>query len=180
MRRSPIGICCLLVLVFAVPASAQRTDFLPYEDFVRDWQISSRFTIAVAQKMPSEAYNFKPTPDVMSFGEQLMHIAGSLFDRFGAISGKKPHLPPLPAEVTKDVVLNWLNQSFDYVVDVLPQITNGQLAVAKFKVDFEGRPGAEINGRDMVLNMFVHVAHHRAQCEVYLRLNGIAPPLYTF
>jgi uncharacterized damage-inducible protein DinB len=32
----------------------------------------------------------------------------------------------------------------------------------------------------MMLNMFVHVAHHRAQAEVYLRLNGIEPPIYTF
>jgi uncharacterized damage-inducible protein DinB len=32
----------------------------------------------------------------------------------------------------------------------------------------------------MIMNMFVHAAHHRAQCEVYLRLKGITPPVYTF
>ncbi len=36
------------------------------------------------------------------------------------------------------------------------------------------------NGRDMMMNMFIHVAHHRAQCEVYLRLEGVTPPIYTF
>jgi uncharacterized damage-inducible protein DinB len=64
------------------------------------------------------------------------------------------------------------------VLAVLPTPTGEQLAKTKFKVDWEGRP--EVNGRDMIMNMFVHVAHHRAQCEVYLRLKGIAPPTYTF
>jgi len=31
----------------------------------------------------------------------------------------------------------------------------------------------------MIVNMFVHTAHHRAQCEVYLRAKGIKPPDYT-
>jgi uncharacterized damage-inducible protein DinB len=32
----------------------------------------------------------------------------------------------------------------------------------------------------MILNMFVHTAHHRAQCEVYMRVKGIKPPGCTF
>jgi hypothetical protein len=71
-------------------------------------------------------------------------------------------------------------RSFDYVIQVLPKLTDEQRLNARFKVDFEGRPGPEINGRDMIMNIFVHVAHLRAQCEVYLRLKGIAPPEYTF
>ena len=38
----------------------------------------------------------------------------------------------------------------------------------------------DADGRAMILNMFVHTAHHRAQCEVYLRVKGIKPPDYTF
>lgn len=36
------------------------------------------------------------------------------------------------------------------------------------------------DGRAMVVNMFVHTAHHRAQCEVYMRVKGIKAPDYTF
>ncbi len=32
----------------------------------------------------------------------------------------------------------------------------------------------------MIVNMFVHTAHHRAQCEVYMRAKGIKPPDYSF
>ena len=61
-----------------------------------------------------------------------------------------------------------------------PKLTDKQLTETKFPVNFEGRPGPDINGRDQMMNMFIHVAHHRAQCEVYLRLKGITPPIYTF
>jgi uncharacterized damage-inducible protein DinB len=45
-------------------------------------------------------------------------------------------------------------------------------------VNWEGRK--EANGRQIALAMLVHTAHHRAQLEVYLRLKGIEPPVYTF
>jgi uncharacterized damage-inducible protein DinB len=110
----------------------------------------------------------------------MAHIAGSLFERFSQISGITPVKSALPKAITKEFVIEWLNQSFDYVIEVLPKLTDDQLTKARFKVDFEGRPRPEIDGRDMIMNIFVHVAHHRAQCEVYLRLKGIAPPEYTF
>ncbi|MBZ5726715.1 MAG: DinB family protein [Acidobacteriia bacterium] len=167
-----------MAAILALPLSAQTANLLPMDDFLKDWKISKQFTIAVAEKMPAEFYDFKATPEEMSFGQQMIHIAGSLFSRFHQMSGEKlPYSGP-PAKITRDVAIEWLNQSFDYVLKVLPKLTDAQLAKDEFKVDWEGRPVA--NGRDMIMNMFVHVAHHRAQCEVYLRLKGITPPVYTF
>jgi uncharacterized damage-inducible protein DinB len=169
-----------LALILTLPLHAQPANFLPLDDFVRDWRIQKDFTLAVAEKMPAADYNFKATPDERTFGEQMIHIAGALFQRFNEISSIAPVRSPLPKTITKEFALKWLNESFDYVIQVLPKLTDEQLSKAKFKVDFNGRPGPEINGRDLVMNIFVHVAHHRAQCEVYLRLKGITPPDYTF
>lgn len=130
--------------------------------------------------MPAAYYDFKATPEERSFGEQMVHIAASLFERFSQISGIAPVKSAVPKTITKEFPIEWLNQSFDYVIQVLPKLTEDQLSKTRFKVDFEGRPGPEINGRDMIMNIFVHVAHHRAQCEVYLLLKGITPPEYTF
>lgn len=171
----------LIALALSIPVLAQSANFLPTDDFVRDWKIQKQFTIAVAEKMPAESYDFKATPEEMSFGQQMVHIAGSLAFRFNQISGEKVPFPMMPPKsITKEAAIDMLNKSFDYVIQVLPKITNEQLEKAKFKVNFEGRPGPEVNGRDMVMNMFLHTAHHRAQCEVYLRLKGITPPTYTF
>jgi uncharacterized damage-inducible protein DinB len=170
----------LLVCLLAQPASAQPVTLLAADDFARDWQISKRFTLAVAQAMPAASYDFKATPEEMTFSEQMMHLTSSLFVMFFRMSGVRPVYDALPKNVTKEVVLDWIEKSFDYVMQVLPKLTDKQLTETKFPVNFEGRPGPNINGRDMMMNMFVHVAHHRAQCEVYLRLNGITPPIYTF
>jgi uncharacterized damage-inducible protein DinB len=172
----------VLGLLIALSAFAQpaASGFLPLDDFVRDWRISKQFTVDVAGKMPADHYGFKATDAEMSFGELMMHIAMSNVFRFAQMSGIKP--PPsivLTAQpkTDKDSALKALNDSFDYVIDVLPKLTPAQLD-RTFKVDWKGRP--EATGRQMTLNMFVHVAHHRAQAEVYLRLNGIQPPTYTF
>jgi uncharacterized damage-inducible protein DinB len=170
----------LLVCLLAPRASAQSATLLGTDDFVRDWQISKRFTLAVAQAMPAASYAFKATPEEMTFGEQMMHLTSSLFVMFYRISGIRPVYDALPKSVTKDVVLDWIDKSFDYVVQVLPKLTDKQLTETAFPVNFDSRPSPDINGRDMMMNMFIHVAHHRAQCEVYLRLKGITPPSYTF
>ena len=48
------------------------------------------------------------------------------------------------------------------------------------KKDFEPKPDwlADDSVRDIVLRAFVHVAHHRGQAIVYLRLNDIKPPRF--
>jgi hypothetical protein len=47
-----------------------------------------------------------------------------------------------------------------------------------FQVEWKGPP--EVTGRQIMVGMFVYTAHHRAQCEVYLRAKGIVPPDYLF
>jgi uncharacterized damage-inducible protein DinB len=39
-------------------------------------------------------------------------------------------------------------------------------------------PDGQLPGREVLLAMFIHVAHHRGQAEIYLRDKGIKPPPY--
>jgi hypothetical protein len=48
---------------------------LDTREFIEDWKISKQFTLEVADAMPAESYDFKPNPEEMTFGEQLVHIA---------------------------------------------------------------------------------------------------------
>jgi uncharacterized damage-inducible protein DinB len=167
----------LVSMFLAAAASAQpRAELLPMNDFVEQWKISKQFTLAVAEKMPAEYYSFKPTDEQFSFAEQLAHLASASMYRFAQLTGDQ--LKPPPSDMSKPAVIRLLNQSFDYVLAKLPGITPEQMTGKTFDVKWEGRPVA--NGRDMMLNMFMHVAHHRAQAEVYLRLKGVQPPAYRF
>ena len=174
----------LAILGLAAAAVAQESKIssvLDMSEFVRDWRISKQFTIDVANAMPADLYSFKPNPEEMSFGEQMVHIAGANVFRFNQITGIKPPFPldpsrPMPSD--KDTALKLLEQSFDYTLAVLPQITPEQLKRTWHIPSWKGRNDPD--GRAMIMNMFVHTAHHRAQCEVYLRAKGIRPPDYTF
>ena len=39
-------------------------------------------------------------------------------------------------------------------------------------------PDGRLSGREVLLAMYIHVAHHRGQAETYLRNLGIRPPSY--
>lgn len=55
-------------------------------EFVEDWKQSRRFTLEVANAMPAELWVFKPNAEEMSFGEQMLHLAGSNVIRFHQIT----------------------------------------------------------------------------------------------
>jgi uncharacterized damage-inducible protein DinB len=178
--RRLLTLTCLLVCT----GSAQVTSvdsLLQMKEFIKDWEISKQFTLDVANSMPAESYSFKPSSEEMSFGEQMAHIADANVFRFEQITGVKPPYTvnfskPRPSD--KVAVMKRLEMSFDYVIAVLPQIRAEQLKRTWHIESWKGRTDPE--GRAMIMNMFVHTAHHRAQCEVYLRVKGIKPPDYTF
>jgi uncharacterized damage-inducible protein DinB len=180
--RYVLSVIALSVLSNAVAGQNSKVNkLLDMPEFVHDWQISKQFTIDVADAMPAEFYGFKPNPDEMTFAEQMLHIAVSNVFRFQQITGMQP---PFPVDLSKPLnpdktnVLKVLGQSFDYVMEALPRITPEQLQRTWHIPSWKGRNDPD--GRAMILNMFVHTAHHRAQCEVYLRAKGIKPPDYTF
>ena len=166
-----------VVLGSAAGASAQAP-LLTRDEFLKDWQVSRQFTQAVAEKMPEAEYKFKASEPEMTFGGLMTHIATSQTYRFAQLRGEKwPGESWKREKLDKAQILAYLNESFEYVLATIPKLTDEQLTKV-YKVDWEGRP--EVNGRQMMLNMLVHTAHHRAQAEVYLRIKGIEPPKYTF
>jgi uncharacterized damage-inducible protein DinB len=182
-----IRVVCASVIAIALctcsgmAQTGKVESILDMQEFVHDWTISKQFTLDVANAMPAELYSFKPNPDEMTFGEQIVHIAGANVFRFHEITAVKPpfefdpgHLPP----TDKASAVKMLGQSFDYVISVLPGMTSEQLQHTWHIPSWKGR--TDPDGRAMILNMFVHTAHHRAQCEVYMRVKGIKPPDYTF
>jgi len=139
------------------------------------WIKAKEYTIEFAQAMPDDKYGFKPTQEVFSFADQLLHIAGSNYWFFSALKGEKP---PVPEEAlksegkSKDDVVKILKESFAlgdaYVEGLTDTVANEELAVGKNKI---------IKWK-LVLFAVDHLSHHRGQLVVYLRLNGIKPPEY--
>ncbi len=140
--------------------------------YLKRWNTAKEFTLKVADAMPAEHYGFKPTPDQRSFGEVLTHMAAANTRYFGAIQGAPPPMKE-PPNADKETVKKFLAETFDWCAGMLGNFTEEDLAKTYAA---PGRP--TLSGRDLVLNGFIHTAHHRGYSEVYMRLKGVAPPRY--
>ena len=144
-------------------------------EFVQSWKNTKAYTLAVAEAMPAESYDFKPAPEEFSFAGQMIHIAGANYAWFAGLMGEKREIGDVPNE-DKRAVLAYLRETFDFCIAALDRITPVQLD--KTMASVGGRKSG--SGRDALLNMYMHVAHHRGQAIVYLRLKGINPPEYLY
>src|SRR6185369_8444131 len=64
-----------------------------------------------ADKMPEDAYSFKPTPDLQSFGERVAHVAGQIGTCSGLTGERKPN--PATGKTSKADLVAALKASFD-------------------------------------------------------------------
>jgi uncharacterized damage-inducible protein DinB len=172
MKSSGIIILCALVPVAAVAADDGGTPSKFATEFAKRWAITRKLAVGVAEAMPPVQYAFKPDPGSMSFGEQMSHIAQTNFAFCYGL--KDMSTPAMPAAVTKDSLVKLLGDSFAYCHEVISTRTDQQLDQT------HPSPDGQLIGRELLLALFVHMAHHRGQAEVYLRDKGIPPPRYVF
>jgi hypothetical protein len=120
--------------------------------------------VALAEEFPAERYEYRPVPEVRSFGEQLRHVAfwndyvGKTI-RGEAASGDANELPR-EAYPDKQAVVRAVRESFDGV--------GAQLRAA------EAAPGS--GDLDSLVSFIEHGGEHYGQLVVYYRLSGLVPP----
>lgn len=139
------------------------------------WNQAKEYTMEFAEAMPDGKYVFKPTEEVFSFADQLLHVAGANYWFFARIKGEKS---PQPEDAfksegkTRDDVVKLLKESFVYGDQVMNELTdkmlNEEITMGENKLMMW----------KLILFLSDHITHHRGQMVVYLRLNGIKPPQY--
>jgi uncharacterized damage-inducible protein DinB len=139
-------------------------------EYAKHFGALTKLSVAVAQAMPPDQYTFRPHPESMDFGQLMSHIATTNYQFCAGLKDSAP--PALPSPTDKDAVVKFLSDSFDYCSAVIPNLTAAQLDKA------HNSPDGNLPGREILLAMYIHVAHHRGQAEIYLRDKGIRPPSY--
>ena len=163
------GLCLLLMSGFNAP---HRT---PVAQLVTEWERAKAYTKEYLDAMPEDGYAFKPTPEVRSFAEMMLHLANANYGFLSATSGKSnPNqggsLEKTVTDKSKANITKTVMDSYDFVIDALKGMTDAQMAET-----------AKVFNRDMtrelaVMKAFEHQTHHRGQTTVYLRLKGVKPP----
>jgi uncharacterized damage-inducible protein DinB len=154
-----------------------QIQFVP--EFLDELKLSRAYTLECAQAMPAEKYEFRPVPEVRTFGQQMIHLSEAvpgLYELF--IENKKAPTHPFSEGgkepvLSKEEIVARLGIGFDYV----------ERAAAKLSASALRQPtkifgGKVISKHRMLRFLLDHTTHHRGQTVVYLRINGIQPPLY--
>lgn len=161
----------IFFLIAGYAANAQ-VEIIP--TFAEKWINSKEYLLQVAQEMPEEKYDFKPTAREMTFKEQLYHLLDNVnWLSTTHFSNGKYTKKVWPKNQTKEEILNEIKTSF---TTALALVQNAKESDLNTKVSFFAGPKTKFQ----ILNLMQdHVTHHRAQILVYLNLNKIKPPQYV-
>ena len=166
---------CLVAICLVAPmfAHAQDSTANPLTSTLRkQFDDYAKNLVATAETMPEEKYSFKPTPENMTFGKTIGHIA----DVNNAVCSKLFTAPATPFAKSsetdsKEKLVAGLKASMDYCGQQFSKITDANLAEM---VPFFG--GRQITRLGAALAVIIDFADHYAGLSMHLRMNGLLPP----
>lgn len=169
-----------MAILWFVSTAAQepspKTDFTKM--YLPVWLEAAEHCIAVAEAMPEELYDYKPTEVSKTFAEQMVHIAAAnklLTQRYVQGMEIKPNTPDA-SNMKKTEILALMKKSFDYTTQVVQTIEKEQLdETCKMY-----HSGNTVSRAFALFYVQDHMANHRAKSNLYLRMNGVEPPEYTW
>ncbi|MEM6643725.1 MAG: DinB family protein [Bacteroidota bacterium] len=144
------------------------------DELLAAWERSEKLTLINIEQMPPEFFKFKYTDEAMTFSEQWRHCViytcGQLASRAGLTNPYKD--VKLPVQLPKEDVIWEIKKMYAFV-----RASIKELSVEKLHsmTDFAGE---DIPLWRLFYALENHIIHHRGQCIVYLRLNGIIPKGY--
>ena len=167
--------CVVLVAVvgIAVPSllSAQAPTPTPSKELAATFQRAATEILDVAEVMPAEKYGFKPAPEISSFGDQLVHVAGVCQRFIDGARGTKTEAAHHGA-MAKPEIIGLLKKTFQSAQEMLTPLTDAQL-LEPVKFPFGDRT---VTRATFWQGPLYQIRNHHGQLVVYLRMNGIVPP----
>ena len=171
-----------IVIIFCGATTYGQTEIVPKTPFTKTylpvWLVASEHCLDVAKTMPEELYSYKPTAVSKSFGEQMVHIGHTvelLTKRYVQGLEVKPNTPDA-SKMTKAEILELLEKGFAYTKNVIYTIEQRQLDESCVMY----HSGNTVSRAFAFFYVQDHLTNHRAKANLYLRMNNIPPPEYTW
>ena len=144
-------------------------------DMVKEWERAKAFTKEYLDTMPEAGYALKPTPEMRSFAEQMLHLTDANYGIGSAATGEKSPVGFGDSEKATDKskanVTKLVMDGYDFVISSIKKMTPAQMnETVKLFGRFELTKGMAL------AKCFEHQTHHRGQATVYIRLAGAKPP----
>lgn len=163
----------LTLLMFVCLANCAKAQSV--EHMLKDWERAKNFTKEYLDSMPEAGYAFKPTPEMRSFAEQMLHFTDANFELASLARGVKNPIGDGAAgklaDKSKVATTKMVMDGYDFVIAVIKNMKPEQ-----FKKKIKLFDKYEMTNADVINKIFEHQTHHRGQTTVYLRLQGVVPP----
>ena len=174
-----IFILTTIVLLTSVttPLFAQENVFI--KDYLERLENSKKYLILVAETMPEDKYDFRASPESMTFAENLMHIGYAIdWHSQSLLGGResrdwKTDTLFKVSNKSKEEMIATIDITFDQSINLIKQFDTTQF---DDELDYFGLNRTK---RQIFLLLSDHITHHRGQMLVYMRLNGLVPPRYV-
>lgn len=168
--KNIISILLLLCTAFPLLSSAQSANDLA----LKDWERAKAYTKEYLDAMPDEGYAFKPTKEMRSFAQQMLHIAEVNYNMAATAAGSTSPVKfgdlEKSTDQSKAATTKSVMDSYDFAINALKGLQPDKMneTVKIFNQDMSRTTG--------FMKAFEHQTHHRGQTTVYLRLKGVTPP----
>ena len=134
------------------------------------WRGNRRYTLKFVEAVPETSLGFKPVDGTKTYASQLSHLTTWLrtHSRFVTEHEFEKVRPKTTADFQR-----YLTEFFDRIDHYLETATEAELDQS-VKVWY-----GTVSKQFILATMENHLAHHRGQLVVYLRLLGVTPPSYV-
>jgi hypothetical protein len=142
-----------------------------------DWSRNNVMLYGLANAMPADKFEYKPTPAQQSFGERVLHVAQVNLMLLQSLDAKTP-APSIDRNATsKAASMDALQRVGDYGVAVIKEFGERGLQV---RIDSPGPMGwfmgPQVSRQRVLYFLMMHSQDTYGQLAVYARMNGITPP----
>ncbi len=142
---------------------------------VKDWERAKLYTAEYLTTMPANKYSTRAVDSIRSFSEQMLHLSSGTIGLVSNGTGAPRIFPGFNMEKSagaqsKDSVTYYVNASYDYAINTIKNMDANKLG------EHVKRGAFDETKLSWLMKAFEHQSHHRGQCTIYIRLQGIRPP----
>jgi uncharacterized damage-inducible protein DinB len=178
MQNARLSAMVFAAFLIPIGSSAQEAagpkgkTFTLSANMLQAYQETQRNLSESAEKMPEDAYGFRPTSEIKPFGQLVAHVALAQFRMCAMLKGEADSHKDDKEETTRSKAdaIALLKASATYCDPAVSALTDQMMTELLDTGDFKAAKGL------FPAEIVVHGAEMYGTMAVYLRLKGLVPP----
>jgi uncharacterized damage-inducible protein DinB len=152
--------------------NSQTQPFNYLKEDVSQLENSLLYFYSLVERIPDSSFHYRPSPEIMSTREQILHVLNNLVYLSNFYFGYAAREELIGSLYSKDELLSILQNLSQTLPSHLLSLPEETFLKPQSFRDFQ------LSGHQILNLMKDHIAHHRGQIIVYIRLLELQPPPY--